>query len=248
VTLMAADMPMATKAPVYAAPAFSWTGFYIGAQVGGGTLSDPSASNSEGSGSALSGGKGAIAGGQVGYNYQDGNWVFGIEGEGYWSGIKDSQDFTNVNSLTGAVTSTFNNTFANTSDYTIAGRVGLAFDRTLVFAKGGWAWGNYKFTDAGSTPSSNFSFNDNGRVTLDGAMFGVGLEHALTRNWTIKFEYDYIAYGSKLLNSQGCSVSGGSSSCGFNDGFAVSSNKQVFKFGANYLFDPWGSAPLLAKY
>jgi outer membrane immunogenic protein len=243
---MAADMtmPMSAKAPVYSAPAFSWTGFYIGALVGGGTLSDPQ-NNFEGA-STATGGKGAIAGGQLGYNYQDGNWLFGIEGEGFWSGIKDSLDFNNVNSTTGAVTSISNTTFNNRYDYTIAGRVGLTFDRTLVFAKGGWAWGNYKFTDSfASATSVNHGF-DNGTVTLDGALFGVGLEHALTRNWTVKFEYDYIAYGSKTLSTTGCNTSGATTNCFFNGGSPLSSNKQLFKFGVNYLFDPMG--PIVAKF
>jgi outer membrane immunogenic protein len=240
---MAADMttPMSTKAPAYAAPAFSWTGLYIGAQVGGGTLSDPGL-NFEGGSQGTNGGKGAIAGGQIGYNYQDGNWVFGVEGEGYWSGIKNSLDSSFVNSTTGALTGASNTTFENRYDYTIAGRVGLAFDRTLVFAKGGWAWGNYRFSDSFrdiSFPSSSF---DNGTVTLDGALFGVGLEHALTRNWTVKFEYDYIAYGSKAISTTGCSTSGGTTGCFFNGSTPMSSNKQLFKFGANYLFDPLGPA------
>jgi len=236
-TAMAADMtmPMATKASPYAVPAFSWTGFYIGAQVGGGTLGDLQ-SNSEGS-APRTGGKGAIAGGQLGYNYQDGNWVFGIEGEGYWSGIKDSQTSNFVNSTTGAPTGTFNTTLENRYDFTIAGRVGLAFDRTLVFAKGGWAWGNYRLSDNSTDLIAGSSFRDLGSATLDGALFGVGLEHALARNWTVKFEYDYIAYGSKTLTSTGCSTTGGVTSCGFDGGFPVSSTKQVFKFGANYLFD-----------
>src|ERR1700759_4322404 len=90
VASMAADMtmPMATKASPYAVPAFSWTGFYIGANVGGGTTTDPTSSNSEGASGTLANGKGAVAGGQFGYNWQDGNWVFGIEGEGFWSNIK----------------------------------------------------------------------------------------------------------------------------------------------------------------
>jgi outer membrane immunogenic protein len=236
VTAMAADMtmPMQTKAPAYSAPAFSWTGFYIGAQVGGGTLSDPQ-NNFEGA-ATMTGGKGAIAGGQLGYNYQDGNWVFGVEGEGYWSGIKDSLDSSFVNSTTGALTGTSNTTFANQYDFTIAGRVGLAFDRTLFFAKGGWAWGKYKVSDNFQDFGSSSGF-DTGSVTLDGALFGVGLEHALTRNWTVKFEYDYIAYGSKTLTSTGCNTSGATTACFFNGGSPLSSNKQLFKFGANYLFD-----------
>src|ERR1700753_3883734 len=95
---MAADMGTPyTKAPMMAAPVFTWTGCYVGAHVGGGTLSTNGVGlNSEGSfpqnnSGNNSTGKGAVGGGQLGCNYQDGNWVFGLEGEGYWSGIKASQ-------------------------------------------------------------------------------------------------------------------------------------------------------------
>jgi outer membrane immunogenic protein len=228
---MAADLPMQTKAPVYAAPAFNWTGFYIGAQGGGGLISN----NSEGSN-----GNGAIAGGQFGYNYQDGNWVFGIEGEGYWSGIKGIGNSSEVPNLI------FNNTATdidrssvkNNYDFTIAGRLGIAFDRTLIYGKGGWAWGNYSFdssfTDSNpGSPVSTGSFSAGG--TLNGFLVGVGVEHALTRNWTVKLEYDYIGYGSKELSETNCRSS--SNACGVTGTDTFSSTKQVFKVGVNYLFD-----------
>lgn len=245
---MAADLPMQTKAPVYAPPPFTWTGFYVGALIGGGTISDPGGGNSEGYYRTSTGsGVGAIAGGQFGYNYQEGNWVFGVEGEGYWSNIKNSLDYSSVSSTTGAVFDVYNTSLQNRYDYTVAGRVGLAFDRTLIYAKGGWAWGNYKYNDSYKEVGSTYSYFDNGSVNLNGPMFGVGIEHALTRNWTVKFEYDFIAYGSSQLHTTGCTVNG-TTSCYFNDGYPAASNKQVFKFGANYLFDPFGAAPLLAKY
>ncbi len=94
VAVMAADLPIPTKAPLIAAPVFSWTGCYVGAHVGGGTLTT-NMINSEGIASnenSNANGSGAVAGGQLGCNYQDGNWVFGLEGEGYWSGIKATQN------------------------------------------------------------------------------------------------------------------------------------------------------------
>ncbi len=90
---MAADMPM-KAAPYYApAPVFSWTGCYIGVHAGAGVMHDNGTSPTTFLEDNFSGGNGergtgGLAGGQLGCNYQDGNWVIGIEGEGYWSGMQ----------------------------------------------------------------------------------------------------------------------------------------------------------------
>ena len=242
VASFAADLPMQTKAPLMAAPVFSWTGCYVGAHVGGGTLT----SNFEGNGTN---GKGAIAGGQAGCNYQDGNWVFGLEGEGYWSGIKINGNSTGIiNPVNGNNPFVDTTTLKNKDDFTIAARVGMTFDRTLIYGKGGWAWGSHSFD------SSFVNMNNLGVVTnrgsfglsgtLDGFLVGVGIEHALTRNWTVKFEYNYIAYGNKELTATQCNNAG---VCGVVGTSSISTTKQLFKVGANYLFD-FGGAPLVAKY
>ena len=140
-----------------APPTFNWSGFYVGAQVGGGLIKEPSggSSNTEnttqfgvgpllGGNSAGGNGTGAIAGGQAGYNYQMGNWLFGVEGEGFWSGIKMASNRSAFNS-NGSILDTSGTTVKNTSDYTIAGRLGIVFDRTLIYGKGGWAWGSTIF-------------------------------------------------------------------------------------------------------
>jgi outer membrane immunogenic protein len=239
---MAADMGVPyTKAPVMAAPVFTWTGCYVGAHIGGGSLSTGGAGllNSEGSlpsnfASDSSTGRGGVAGGQLGCNYQDGNWVFGLEGEGYWSGIK-----ANVNRSFG-VNDTESLSMKNSNDFTIAARAGITFDRTFIYGKGGWAWGNYKVTGTelccgpGATPFTNI--NQSGY--LDGFLVGLGIEHALTRNWTVKLEYDYIGYGTRNLAITNCS--GGVCSPTNNGSTSVSSNKQLFKVGFNYLFDVGG--------
>jgi len=226
---MAADMGMPySKAPVMAAPVFSWTGCYVGAQVGGGMQS-----NTEGSSGVT--GKGAIAGGQAGCNYQDGNWVFGLEGEGYWSGIKTTSGFTEIASVlnpNGFGTDT--TTVKNNNDFTIAARIGIAFDRTLIYGKGGWAWGSFKSFESSNccsigNPTNTFASSG----TLDGFLIGAGIEHALTRNWTVKLEYDYIGFGTEQFTVTKCSLG----VCAPVNTGTLSANKQVFKVGANYLFD-----------
>jgi outer membrane immunogenic protein len=71
--------------------------------------------------------------------------------------------------------------------------------------------------------------------TLDGLLLGVGIEHALTNNWTVKLEYNFLKYGSKELTQTHCdndSVPACSTSTN-----TYHADKQIFKIGANYLFN-----------
>jgi len=236
--VLAADMPMApTKAIAMPAPVFSWTGCYVGAHAGGGMMTDSEGSSSNG--------RGAVAGGQAGCNYQDGSWVFGLEGEGSWSGIRRSSNSSTIpNVFNTTVFEVFDSTAKNNNDFTIAARVGMTFDRTLIYAKGGWAWGSFSNNSVetccsvGTTTTTISNFNG----TLDGFLVGVGIEHALTRNWTVKFEYDYIGFGSKEVPFSQCVLG----VCGVTGTTSFSATKQIFKVGANYLFDFGG--PVVAKY
>ena len=237
---LAADLPMSmpAKAPVVAAPIFTWTGCYLGAHAGAGTMNT---SNVEGT----LNGTGAVAGGQLGCNYQDGNWVIGLEGEGYWSGVRISENGTTFTG-NGLINRRFGTTENNDSDYTIAARAGFAlYDRTLIYGKAGWAWGsmrsNFFNSCCGVGPTTS---TGNFGGTLNGFMVGAGIEHALTRNWTVKFEYDYIGFGAQEVPVINCTSLG---VCRNTSTFSYSATKQVFKVGANYLFD-FGAAPLVAKY
>jgi outer membrane immunogenic protein len=252
----AADLPM--KAPPYAAPisVFSWTGCYVGAHGGGGTMHDSNTQDFNplfGFSSTQNGGTGTggVAGGQIGCNYQDGNAVFGLEGEGYWSGIRTSTGVSET-ITEGATTfnETFNSTSRNKSDFSIAARFGLAFDRTLVYGKAGWVWGRFDFGTSETTSvtgegSTIRAFTQSG--TLDGLLLGVGVEHAFTQNWTVKLEYNFLDFGSKALNAS-C-FDGGSGSCtGLLLSTTQHAQKHIFKVGFNYLFNAWGAPPLVAKY
>ena len=79
--------------------------------------------------------------------------------------------------------------------------------------------------------------------TLDGFLVGAGIEHALTRKWTVKFEYNFIAFGAKELSNFGCL----GVVCAVTGTNSLSATKQIFKVGANYLFD-FGGPPVVAKY
>jgi outer membrane immunogenic protein len=243
---VAADMPL--KAPMAApiiAPAFSWTGCYIGVHAGGGaTRSDfTDAFTSEAvNGGSRSWGNGGLAGGQAGCNYQTGVLVFGVEGEGYWSGMKAAREFTFDRSIDveGATT-------RNKWDYTVAGRIGVAYERAFIYGKAGWAWGKFDFTAFETRDSGIFSQTIRGSKTLNGPLFGLGIEYALTNNWTVKGEYNYINYGLSPVDFRFTECEG--SSCESGPAFrnSQSAEKHIFKFGVNYLF-PVGGAAVVAKY
>jgi outer membrane immunogenic protein len=236
-TGLAADLPM--KAMPYAAPApvFSWTGCYVGVHAGAGVMHDTWTDQN---------GSGGLAGGQLGCNYQDGNWVFGAEGEGYWSGMKatdaSSRSFSNLTDqfAIGTGLSTDTSTAKNKYDFSIAARAGIAFDRTLVYGKAGWVWGQFDFLTTNTSPCCSltggpFLGTTAASDTLNGLLLGVGIEHALTNNWTVKLEYNYLKYGSKELTLTHCdNDSIPACSTGTNTYHA---DKQIFKVGANYLFN-----------
>jgi outer membrane immunogenic protein len=239
----AADMAM--KAAPYAASVqvFSWTGCYVGVHAGAGTMRDTFTDESGG---------GGLAGGQVGCNYQQGNWVFGAEGEGYWSGMKST--FASSSSLNSeGLISRDDATTKNKYDFSIAARAGIAFDRTFVYGKAGWVWGKFDFNASEARPCCSFDGGPflgtaSGGANLNGLLLGVGVEHAITNNWTVKLEYNYLKFGSKEVAFTTCDNTSGPAVTCFPSGTStIHADKQIFKIGANYLFN-MGGAPVVAKY
>ena len=191
---LAADLPRTyTKAPMVApAPLFTWTGFYIGANVGGAwahgdTTVTVGGVNVTGSGGDLNG---VIGGGQIGYNWQIApSWVIGIEGDFQGSSQKQT-----TSAIIGATTVTETDKLPWFA--TLRGRVGYAFaDRWLVYATGGGAWVNAK-SDLTITGLGTSNFDK----TRGGWVAGAGLEVALDRNWSVKGEYLHIDAGSFSTN------------------------------------------------
>lgn len=185
---LAADVenpPVKAPAPMPMVVPFSWSGFYIGGQIGGGwnRLSGMDPTMPADGWTAISG-SGVLAGGQLGFNYQIGSVVLGAEGSYAWSGMKvsDGGPFAGGAGLT----------VTDKNDYvaTAAGRVGYAFDRVLVFGKGGAAWTRDKVdANDGIGGTGSGSFNRTGWTA------GAGVEYAFLQNWSLKLEYDYLRFG-----------------------------------------------------
>ncbi|MEW6255663.1 MAG: outer membrane protein [Pseudomonadota bacterium] len=173
-----------TKAPVVAVPVFSWTGFYIGGNVGWSWLNNdlnvspafgiPATSLSVGDANGFTGGL------QVGYNWQFvNNVVLGIEADVQWADLGSSSvAIVPYGPFAAGFTDGSLNAFG-----TVRARLGYAMDRFMPYVTGGLAWGT---TDYGSiygvdTSSTNWGWT-----------IGGGVEYAFTNNWTAKIEYQYI--------------------------------------------------------
>jgi outer membrane immunogenic protein len=242
----AADIarPVYKAAPVEMAP--SWTGFYVGGHVGYGWARDGSASVSE---TAVAppdffffpvtttlNAEGAVVGGQIGYNWQASNLVFGIEADISGSFLKKSASITTFESFAPGVAA---GTMGITQEIdwlaSVRGRIGYAFDRSMIYATGGFAWAK---VSTNAVFNGSFPFSSAANLTSDdtrtGYVVGGGFEHLLGSNWTIRAEYlDYALDG-------GDSVSGPIPNPALIDATATLStsdlNIHVARLGLNYKF------------
>jgi opacity protein-like surface antigen len=174
VTARAADMPV--KAPPTPSPQYNWSGFYLGANLGGawtdGSLNIP--------GNNLYGGLTEFIGGvQAGYNFQAGHLLLGVEGD--FDGVAFGHPALPTPTL-GSVSQNWIGT--------VAGRVGVVEDRWLVYGKfgGGWVQSDASLNFPGTTWQ--------GSSTSSGWLAGVGVEYGFKPHWTIKLEYDRIFLGN----------------------------------------------------
>jgi len=168
-----------TKAPAMVAAIYDWSGFYIGINGGGGSAHstwDLVGGAREGSHDAT----GGTVGGQIGYRWQAGQWVFGIEGQGNWAGFSGD----NIS----AVFATRNRSKIDSFGL-ITGQVGYAWNNVLVYVKGGAAVVGDKFEVFNATSGALLASNDQTRW---GGTVGAGLEFGFAPNWSVGVEYNHI--------------------------------------------------------
>jgi outer membrane immunogenic protein len=238
----AADLPPAAppvRAPaafVPPPPPFSWTGFYIGANLGGawssGNISDTlTGLNFSGTSNATFAG-----GGQIGGNYQIGAFVIGAEADFDWFANNNNSGpgVTFPSSAFVPVATTLRVSANNRWETTLAARAGWAINTVLLYAKGGGGWvgaGNFAVTNVGTGATVAFS-NSN---TNSGWLVGGGVEWAFLPNWTVRAEYDYLGLGNKSYTAVIPTPAGT-----FVDTFSTSNRSvQTATIGVNYLFN-WG--------
>jgi len=205
----AADM--AVKARPMPVPVYSWTGCYIGISAGAkgvqtrDTAYYPAFANAPVSSLNLGELEDItwIGGGQVGCNYQTGNWVFGIEGDAH------AQKWAVSSTLAGPVFPpffAFGDTFELRSDWQASarGRVGYAVDRSLFYVTGGAAFTevrSYTSWAASPAPLARAAVIATDDRTLTGWTIGAGVEWAATNNITLGLEGRYSDYGTQRFNA-----------------------------------------------
>jgi outer membrane immunogenic protein len=141
---------------------------------------------------------GWLAGGQIGADYQIENWVLGVEGQASWTNASGSTPCAGVATIPAAAPGPGTCTAKLDNLGTAALRAGYAFDRLLVYGKGGAAWTNDNYQvkfPAAFTPLVLFSANE----LRWGWMVGAGVEYAFTDSWTAKLEYNYMDLGADSL-------------------------------------------------
>jgi outer membrane immunogenic protein len=238
----AADL---SRAPVYKAPApaeaiFSWTGFYIGAHVGGGWASkdwdqtftsgafalDRSASPTKP--------QSFLGGGQIGVNWQTGQWVLGLEADGSWTDASDC-------GVGHAIFASYNGCNQINWYATGTARIGFAMDRALFYVKGGAAFAdeeqNITFTTAGGLRTVVTDTPSEVRV---GWTVGGGIEYALAPNWSVKAEYNFMDFGS-----QNYTFNYSAAPAGLVERWDISQRVHIAKVGVNYRFGP---SAVVARY
>jgi len=220
---MAADMAVPVKA-MPPAPAFTWTGCYVGVHAGAGW--ETSSYTSEG---GMLSGVGALGGAQAGCNYQWNIFVIGLEGEFWGSGLYDRQFDQGTNFIDDAKA-------RNIWDGAISARAGLTvYERAFIYGKLGGVAGRFKYStsDSSSSPPPS-SFSETGSATFIGVLMGLGLEYALTNNWTAKIEYNLIDYGNKIVNFTDVRCTPGCTTSPFSA--TIKERKELIKLGMNYKF------------
>jgi outer membrane immunogenic protein len=240
---MAADL--AVKAPVMPPPpTYNWSGFYLGINGGGGialgTVEDKDcffcASDS------FHQGFGEF-GGQIGYNWQFGSTVLGVEAEWNWNSLNHS-GFLGLDDTIALATNLKLNSFG-----AVRARAGLAFDRTLVYVTAGPAWGHLQGTGTSicqQTAPCTFDQMPNFRIDSWnwGLLGGAGVEFMLAPNWTLRGEYvvlaltDSTASATNLVPTQFGCIGNATSTRQCRVGFMVS--EQIGRIGLNYKFGGMG--------
>lgn len=218
----AADLrrPAPVAAPVPVAYVHNWTGFYFGGHIGGG-WSDRCLTTEFGTG-ACSDASGWLGGGQVGWNFQTGQFVFGVEFSGSWSDIGGGN-------ASGSLPGGWWFSSEGKTLLMLTGRLGYSVDRALFYVTGGGAWAR------NSANLYNGAFVTTVDFDRQGWTIGGGFEYAFSPNWSLAGQYNFVDLGSKDLYFAIPDVNG-----------SVSQDLHIATLRLNYRFG-WG-APVTARY
>ncbi len=232
-----------TKAPIYGAPPISWTGCYIGGNIGGGWdrfsagevafagVPTPFVDYGSNNGSSV------VGGGQIGCDYHfASNWVVGIQGQAEFGTINSSNAVAAFPGITAQ--------FKVKNIETLTGRVGYTVTpAVLAYVKGGAAWASA----SGAAVIPNGLIGESANFTMTGYTVGGGLEWMFAPGWSVFGEYNYMDFGTKNVNFPSTGLFAGFGAAGaLADTNAIKLATQTAIAGVNYKFN-WGSL-VVAKY
>lgn len=235
---LGADLPSRAPPPVAPfiapIPAFSWTGAYVGGNIGGGFLADDVVGIHYNPGKVFAGnfGKlqpsGLMGGAQAGYNYQWGHVVVGAEADFQGSQIQDTASASLAPYAIGTLNS------KSTVDYfgTARVRLGYAFDRTLLYATGGYSYTDVRYDVTGRS-TTGFSAALHDRSIHSGDALGAGIEFAFTDHLTAKLEFQHIGASSKTASTR---ILRGTAATRYSIYTVESPEFQTARLGINYKF------------
>jgi outer membrane immunogenic protein len=253
---LAADMRVPVKAPPAPVPVAvaTWSGCYIGVAGGYAWARDdvdwlPNPAGFPASGPLIAAnsvasidGDGGIVGGTIGCNLQAGAWVFGVEGDGSWTGVKGTRD---VRFAFAGANIDIHEEYKVRWLATARGRLGItAGPNTLLFVTGGAAFAGVKTTDSVFFPLSGTTNAVTDTTTKFGWTVGGGIEHALGGwgGWSIKAEYLFVHLPEFSTNSRNSDV------INFPT-LTIQHRHQIdmhiARVGLNYRF---GGSPVVARY
>jgi outer membrane immunogenic protein len=228
---LAADLPPRMPPPAaFPLPALpAWTGFYLGVNVGGGwakAQSDFTVLGGAPFASAVNSLEGAIGGGQIGYNWQNGPALFGVEADFQASGLKGTLNAPCPPGFCAPLGLGASFTQKMPWFGTVRARLGVATDAWLIYVTGGYAYARFDAEATATALGGAASISTS--ETRNGWTVGGGIEAALSRNWSAKVEYLYLDFGTSNISwaIPGLPV--------INDASKIHSN--VARAGVNYRF------------
>lgn len=252
----AADMAVKTR-PIAVDPSYNWTGWYVGLNAGAAINDSRYTLLPTGNflGPAWVGGNplrtdsgrfdrtSFTGGGQIGYNYQVGKWVWGVEADINYGGEGQTD---NVNRPFAApLVGSFVHGVSERLDWfgTLRGRLGFTpADRVLLYATGGLAYGRVSSSSNLLATADGDTYIGSASSTRVGWTAGGGAEWALSNNWTVKAEYLYVDLGSFSYSDPNVPLI----FPGFTYQTDVTAREHIVRLGLNYRFG--GVAPVVAKY
>jgi outer membrane immunogenic protein len=225
------------KAPAMIAAVYDWSGFYIG--VNGGWGSSHKCWDLYTAAGALVGSEGChdatggVAGGQIGYRWQAGAWVFGVEGQGDWADLRGRN-----RSL---VAPAFDNESRIGAFGLFTGQVGYAFNNVLLYVKGGAAVTDDRFRTY-FTGTNVLAANGVSDTSRWGGTVGAGLEFGFSPNWSAAVEYDHLFMGNRTYTFTNNGAVGAAGTFFASD--RIKQDVDLVTVRVNYR---WGG-PVVAKY